>query len=84
MLRYFPVSDENHGNVPAVAVLQESIGINIHFAEDSAEFQHQRRNGSLGFVAEVASGAGVESDVTRAGNGKSGVFGMRAHRFSAK
>ncbi len=84
MLRYFLVPDKKHRYIPVIALLQDRIGIYIHFAEDCAELQQQRRNSGLGLVAEVASGACVESHVTGAGSGKSGVFGMQAHRFSAK
>ena len=59
MLRYFLLPDKNHRNIPAVAILQGKIGIYIHFAEDGAEFQEQRRNGGLGFVAKMASRTSV-------------------------
>src|ERR1700724_1554802 len=84
MLRRFLLADKNHGNIPAVALLQDRIGIYIHFAEDDAEFLQQRPKGGFGFVAEVASGSRIESDVPGAGSGKAGVFWMRAHRFGAK
>ena len=84
MLRRFPLADEEHRNVPTVALLKDRIGIYIDFSEDGAEFSQERRDGRLGFVAEVASGTGVESDVAGAGSGEAGVFGMSAHRFVAK
>jgi len=81
MLGRFFLADKNHRNIPAVALLQVGIVINIDFAKDGAEFAQKRSDGRLGFVAEVASGAGVKSDVPGAGSGKAGVFGMSAHRL---
>ena len=51
--------------------------------EASAEFAQERRNGRLGFVAKVATGTRVESNVAGPGGSKAGVFGMSAHRLSA-
>ncbi len=84
MLRRFPLADEDHGNIPTVALLQDRIVIDIDFAESGAEFLQERRDGGLGFVADVASGSRVESNVARPGSGQPGVFGMSAHRFVAK
>jgi hypothetical protein len=84
MLRCFPRSDEDHRNIPAVALLEDRIGIYIDFPEGGAEFSQERRDRSLGFVAEVASGMRIESNVAGPGSGKTGVFGMSAHRFVAK
>ncbi len=84
MLGGFPLANEDHWNIPAVAFLKDRIGINIDFAKGGAKFAQERRDGRLGFVAKVASGARVESDVTGSGSGKAGVFGMGAHRLSAK
>lgn len=84
MLRRFLLADEDHRNIPAVALLQDRIGIYIHFAEDCTEFAQERRNGGLGFVAKMASRTGIERHVTRTGSSKAFVFGMGAHRFGAK
>ena len=84
MLRRFFVADEDHRNIPTVALLQNRIGIYVDFPERSAEFLQERRDGSFGFVAEVASRARVESNVAGAADGEAGVFGMCAHRFAAK
>ena len=84
VLGRFPLANKDHRNIPAVALLEDRIGVYIDFAEDSAEFSHERRDGGLGFVAKVASWARVESDVAGAGSGKARVFGMRAHRLRAK
>jgi len=84
MLGRFFLADEDHGNIPTVALLQDRIGIYIDFPESGAEFLQERRDRSLGFVAEVASGSRVESDFAEAGSGKAGVFVMSAHRFVAK
>jgi hypothetical protein len=84
VLRCFPLSDEDHRNIPTVALLQDRIGIYIDFPEGGAEFSQERRDGRLGFVAKVTSGTRVESNVAGPGSGKPGVFGMYAHRFVAK
>ncbi len=84
MLRRFPLSDEDHRNIPTVALFQDRIGIYIDFPEGAAEFSQERRDGRLGFVAEVASRTRVESNVAGPGSGKAGVFGMSAHRSVAK
>jgi len=84
MLCRFPLADEDYRNIPAVALLKDRIGIYIHFSECGAEFLQERRDGRLGFVAEVASGTRIESNLARSGSGKAGVFGMSAHRLVAK
>ena len=84
MLGRFPLADENHRNVPTVALLQDGIGIYIYLPEGRAELSQERRDGGLGFVAKVASGARIESDVAWAGSGKADIFGMSTHRFVAK
>ncbi len=84
MLRRFPLSDEDHRNIPTVALFQDRIGIYIDFPEGAAEFSQERRDGRLGFVAEVASRTRVECNVAGPGSGKAGVFGMSAHRLVAK
>ncbi len=84
MLRRFPLADEDHRNVPAVALLKDRIGIYIHFSEFRAEFPQERRDGRFGFVAKMAARTRVESNLARTGSGKAGVFGMSAHRLVAK
>src|SRR4029077_2155774 len=83
MLGRFPIADENHRNVPAVALLKRRIVVDIDFVEGGAELSQERRDGGLGFVAKVASRARIESDVAWAGSGKTCVFRMSAHRFVA-
>ncbi len=78
------MSDEDHRNIPTVAVLKDRIGIYIDFLEGAAEFSQERRDGRLGFVAEVAPGTRIESNVAGRGSDKPGVFGMSAHRLVAK
>jgi hypothetical protein len=69
MLRRFLLTDEEHRDIPTVALLQQRIVIYIDFAEDSAEFPQKRRDGALSFVAEVTTGTRVERDVERATSG---------------
>src|SRR5260370_13465192 len=61
----FVRADEDHGNIPTVALPEHRIGIYIDFAKGSAEFAQEWRDGRLGLVAEVASGTRVESNVAR-------------------
>ena len=84
MLRRFPLANEDHRNIPTVALLEDRIGVYIDFPEDSAEFSQERRDGGLGFVAKMASRTGIKGDIAGSGSGKARVFGMRAHRLSAK
>lgn len=80
MLRRFSLADEEHRNIPTVALLQDRIGIDVDFSQRSGEFLQERRDGSFGFFAKVAPRSRVESNVAGAGSGKAGVFGMCAHR----
>ncbi len=80
----FPLANEDHRNIPAVALLEDRIGVYIDFAKDSAKFAQERSDGRLGFVAKVASWTRVESDVAGTGSGKACVFGMSAHRLIVK
>jgi hypothetical protein len=84
VLRRFPLSDEEHWNIPTIALLQNRIGIYIDFPEGGAEFSQERGDGRLGFVAKVTSGTRVESNVAGPGSGKAGVFRMGAHRLVVK
>ncbi len=79
MLRGFLLADEDHGNIPAVALLQHRIFIYIDLTEDGAEFAQERRDGGLSFVAEVTPGTRVESDVERTTSGQRRIFGGAAH-----
>jgi hypothetical protein len=83
MLRRFPPANEDHWNIPTIALLEHSIVINIDLPEGGAEFSQERRDGILGFVAEVAPGARVEGHVAGPGSGKAGVFGISIHHFRA-
>jgi hypothetical protein len=80
----FPLANKDHRNIPTVALLEDRIGIYIDLPEYSAKFSQERRDGGLGFVAEVASWTRIESDVAGTASGKACVFRMSAHRLSAK
>src|SRR5258707_12553323 len=84
MLRRFPLANEDDRNIPAVALFQKRIGINIDFPKGGAELSQQRRDSRLGFLAEVASWTRIQGDVAGRGSGKARVFGMGAHRLIAK
>ncbi len=62
MLRRFPPANEDDRNIPAVALFQNRIGINIDFPEGGAELSQERRDGGLGFLAKVASWTRIEGD----------------------
>jgi hypothetical protein len=94
MLRGLPRADENHRNVPPIALFQKRIFIDVDFAQRRAELRQQRSNGSSGFVAQMAARAGIECHVVRAGGREplifakiwakiwaKGVAGMFAHGF---
>ena len=84
VLRRFPLAKEDHRNIPAIALLEDRIGIYIDLPEYSAKFSQERRDGRLGFVTKMASGTRIEGDVAGTGSGKACVFRMSAHRLSAK
>ncbi len=69
MLGGFLLADEEHWDIPTVALLQQRIIIYIDLAEDRAEFAQERRDGGLSFVAEVTPRPGVERDVERTASG---------------
>ena len=79
MLCGFLLADEEHWDIPPVALLQQGIVIHIDLAEDRAEFAQERRDGGLSFVAEVTPGSGVERDVERTASGQPRILGRAAH-----
>jgi len=80
MLGGFVLADEDYGNVPSKVLSQNSIFINVDFAEDGAKFAEERGDGGFGFFAKMTAGTGVERDVARAAGRESGIFrGGGAH-----
>ena len=59
MFRGFMPADEDHWNVPAVALFENGILIDIHFIESGTEFAQQGRDGRLSFFAKMATWPGV-------------------------
>ena len=86
MLCGFVRADENCGNVPSIALLQNRVLINVDFAQDRAKFAKQRRDGGFGFLTKVAARTRVKRDVARAAGRKLRVFARiaRAHGFPLK
>ena len=84
MLRRLPLADEDHRNIPTVALLEDGIIIYVDFSEGGAELSQERRDDSLGFLAEVAPRTRVEGYVAGAASSETDVFGMSAHRCAAK
>ena len=81
MLGGFVRTDENHGDVPSVAFFQNSIFVDVHFAENGAELAEQRGNGGLGFFAKVTAGARIERNAAWAAGRELRIFRgtARAH-----
>ncbi len=79
MLRRFVLADEDHRDVPPVAILQNGILINVHFAQDKTEFAQNRRDGRFRLVAKMATGTRVKCDVAGPATGQSRVFRGVAH-----
>ncbi len=66
MLRRLPLADEDHRNIPTVALLEDGIIIYVDFSEGGAELSQERRDDSPGFLAEVAPRTRVQSYVAGA------------------
>ncbi len=77
----FASADEDHRNIPPVALAQYSIFVDIHFTQLGAKLRQERRNCSLGFVAQMTARARVQGHLTRVRGGDSPVFWMLAHGF---
>src|SRR4029077_9764663 len=84
MLRRLPLADEDHRNIPTVALLEDGIIIYVDFSEGGAELPQERRDDSLGFLAEVAPRTGVQSYVAGAASSETDVFGKSAHRWGCE
>jgi len=83
VLGRFVPSDEDNGNIPAIFLGQFGIQIDIHLAQRSVEFLEQRRDGSLGVVAQVAAGPRVQCDLQRAGASETRRFRGSGHGLGA-
>ena len=81
MLGGFARPEEDHGNVPPVALFENSIVFDIHFTQYGPEFPQQRRNGRFSFFAKMAARARVERHLARCSGGQARVFQMRIHGF---
>ena len=79
MLCGFMPADEDDRDIPSVAVFQDRILIDIHFAKRGVEFSQKHGDGSFGFFAQVTSGAGVEGDVARPARRQPQIFRALAH-----
>src|SRR5258708_16126630 len=69
MLCGFLLADEEHWDIPTVALHQQRIIIYIDLSEDRAEFPQERHDGGLGFVAKVTPRTRVERDVEQTASG---------------
>jgi hypothetical protein len=79
MLRGFVPPDENHRNIPAVALFQDGILIHVHFAKHRGKLAQNRRDHGLRFVAKMATWARVQRDVSRPALRQSQIFRGIAH-----
>ncbi len=85
MLGYLARAKKNHWHVPAIALPQNRILVNVHFAKRSAELVKQRGNRGLGFFAQMALRSRVQCHFARTRSSQARVFGMQsgfeAHGF---
>ncbi len=70
MLCRFSLPNEDYRNIPAVALVQFAVIVDVDFVKDRAEFAEQWRDSSFGFFAEMTARTCVERDVTRPASGK--------------
>src|SRR5579859_4359990 len=84
MLRCFPRADENHRNVYAVALLENRIARNVHFAKDCASLAQNRRHRILGFLAEVATRPCIQRHFARACRREPRILRMLRHGFGCE
>ena len=69
-------ANKNHRDIPPIALSQDGIFIDVHFAQGRAKFRDARRNGGLGFVTQVAAWTRIESHIARPGHGQPPIFWM--------
>ena len=81
MLGAFARPDEDHRNVPPVALFENRIVFDIDFTEHGAEFPQQRRNGRFSFFAKMAARTRVERHLARSSGGQARVFRVLIHGF---
>jgi hypothetical protein len=60
MFRDFPRAQKDHGYIDVIAFAQDSIGVDVNFAQRRPSVPQQWGNLSLGFLAEVATGPGID------------------------
>lgn len=65
MLGGFARADENYRDVPSIALFQNRVFVDVDFAEHSAKFAEQRRDGGLGFLAKMTPRPRIERDIAR-------------------
>jgi hypothetical protein len=82
MLGDFARADENDRNVHAIALFQNRIVRDIHFAKGRTELAQDRGNSVLGVLTKMAPRPRVESDLPRPGSRQPGVLRMFGHGLS--
>ena len=75
MLGHFARAQENDGHIQIVAGAQDRVGVNIDFAQACAHASEQRSDLCLGFLAQMATRARIESYIERARGGENGILG---------
>ncbi len=73
----FARAQENHGDIVIVARAKVRVLVDVDFGEARAEFLQQGSDLGFCFLAQVASGAGIEGDVARGGELQAAIFGAR-------
>jgi len=59
MLGGFVLADENHGDVPSIALFQNGVFVYVDFAKSGIQLAQQRRDSGFGFFAEMAAGTRI-------------------------
>ena len=74
MLGRLAAAHKYHRNIPAVALRQNGVAVNIHFAKGSGKFRQQGLDGGLGGFAKMAAGTLVEGNFQGLRGGQPQVF----------
>ena len=85
MFRHFPSAKKNHRYLPAIALPQDSIVVDVHFAKSRAELIHKRRDRRLGLFAKMTAWPRVKRHVAWTGCSEARVLrmqsGLQGHGF---
>jgi hypothetical protein len=77
VLRGFSRADENDRDLVVVAHAKFGVFVYVDFSQARAEFLQHRSDLGFGFLAKMASGAGVDCYVTASRKLQAAIFGAR-------